>query len=280
MAVVSSYSTFRVASYMFDICPQRMDSLPDALVQYILSHMHNAKDVAVCNCVSKQWKDSVIYSKRLYFPRNIFDSLSGSNRSDDIVLRMVTSAVGLEELVVYCPFSGAGLASWLSVSGPSLRNLELRMENIAEHHFCLENPSKVECINSARNLETLKLWGVYITSLPKWDIFPRLTNLEIVGARLEDTTLSAVLEACPNLINLVLLGCEGIRSISIESPHLEHCKLDFYGAGNCSLNLTSSKIESLEVQGCSWIRVPSTQSLKNLTIANNSGKITSLVSLS
>ncbi|KDP38880.1 hypothetical protein JCGZ_05037 [Jatropha curcas] len=250
-----------------------MESLPDAIVQYILSHMKNAKDVAACNCVSKRWKDSLPYIKSLYFPRNSFDNHTGIDHPDSIVWKMISSIVQLEELVVYSPFSGTGLASWLLLAGPSLKQLELRMDNLAEYHTCLESPSKLDCISAAKNLESLKLWGVLMTNSPMWDAFLNLQNLEIVGARLEDKALYAALQACPNLKNLLLLGCEGIRSVSIDLPHLEQCKLDFYGLGNCSLTLTCPKIEFLEVQGCSWIRVRETNCLKKLSISNNAGRV-------
>nr|WAU86943.1 birch protein [Betula platyphylla] len=250
-----------------------MDSLPDALVQHILSHINNAKDVAVCNCVSKRWKDSLPYIRSLYFARNSFDNLSGQENPDNIVWKMISTIVRLEELVVYSPFSGVGLASWLSLVGPSLRHLELRMDNLVEHQICNESPSKLDCISAAKNLESLKLWGVLMTHSPKWNVFQSLWNLEIVGARLDDPALSAALGGCPNLTNLLLLGCEGVRLVSIELPHLQQCKLDFYGLGNCQLSITSPKIELLEVQGCSWIRVHETNCLKNLSIANNAGKV-------
>ncbi|PSS02865.1 F-box protein [Actinidia chinensis var. chinensis] len=250
-----------------------MDSLPDAIVQYILSHTSNAKDVASCTCVSKRWKDSMPYLRSLYFPRNLNDKLTGGDTTDNIVKQMVSSMCQLEELVVYCPFTSVGLASWLSLTGPSLRYLELRMDNLVEQQPCTDKPSKLDCIGAARNLESLKLWGVLMIHSPKWVFFQKLRNLEIVGARLENPALSVALQACPNLTHLSLLACEGLRSVSIELHQLEQCKLDFYGLGNCSLSIVSPKLEWLEVQGCSWIRVPETQCLRNLSIANNSGRV-------
>lgn len=250
-----------------------MDSLPDAIVQCILSYMSNARDVAVCNCVSKRWKDSTPYIRSLYFPRNSFDNHSGGLSPDIIIWRIISSIVHLEELVVYSPFSGTGLASWLSSVGPSLRHLELRMDNLVDLQACQESPSKLECLKSAANLESLKLWGVLMTHSPRWDVFQKLKNLEIVGAKFEDPALNTALRACPNLSNLLLLACEGLTSVSIELKHLEQCKLDFYGLGNCSLLINSPKIELLEVQGCSWIRARGTSSLRNLSIANNQGRV-------
>ncbi|WCJ18285.1 F-box/RNI-like superfamily protein [Euphorbia peplus] len=250
-----------------------MESLPDAVVQYILSYMDNGKDVAVCSCVSKRWKDSLPYLKSLYFPRNSFDNHTGIDHPDTIVGRMISVIVKLEKLVVYSPFTSTGLASWLLLAGSSLRHLELRMDNLAECQTCIESPSKLECINVAKNLETLKLWGVLMVNSPKWDGFAKLQSLEIVGARLEDAALLAALGACANLKNLLLLGCEGVRTLSIELPYLEQCRLDFYGLGNCSLTITSPNIQCLEVQGCSWIRVRETNYLTKLTISNNAGRI-------
>ncbi|XP_058191813.1 F-box protein At1g10780 [Rhododendron vialii] len=250
-----------------------MDSLPDAIIQYILSNMGNAKDVASCTCVSKRWKDSMHYLKALYFPRNLNDNLTGDHTSESIVRQMVSSVFRLEELVVYCPFTSSGLSSWLSLQGLSLKYLELRMDNLFEQQICNDNNSKLDCIGAAWNLESLKLWGVLMIHSPKWNTFQKLRNLEIVGARLEDPALSNVLKACPNLTHLSLLACEGLRSVSIELPQLEQCKLDFYGLGNSSLSVVSPKLELLEVQGCSWIRVPETKCLRNLSIANNSGRV-------
>ncbi|KAH1051902.1 hypothetical protein AAZX31_08G183800 [Glycine max] len=250
-----------------------MEPLPDAILQYILSHINNARDVAACNCVSKRWKDSMAYIRMLYFPRNSFDNPSLGESTDDIVKRMVSAVVRLEELVVYSPFSTSGLASWLSLVGMSLSQLELRMDYLAESQDSHESPSKLDCIGAARNLESLKLWGVLMMHSPKWDVFQNLRTLEIIGARLEEPVLTVVLQSCPYLRRLLLLGCEGVASISIDLPYLEQCKLDFYGPGNCSLTLSSPKIESLEVQGCSWIRVPETQHLRNLSISNSAGRV-------
>ncbi|GLT85937.1 hypothetical protein SLE2022_041060 [Rubroshorea leprosula] len=250
-----------------------MESLPDALVQCILSHINIARDIAVCNCVSKKWKESMPCIRSLYFPRNSFNSHSGNDNPDDIIKRMVSRIVCLEELVVYSPFTSAGLASWLSLLHSSLKHLELRMDNIAQQQMSLENPSKLDCIGTVKNLESLKLWGVQMTQLPKWDVFSSLHSLEIVGARLADPALSAALKACPNLTNLLLLSCEGLKYVSIELPHLEQCKLDFYGFGNCILSLKCPKIGHLEVQGCSRIGVLETRCLKNLMISNNAGRV-------
>ncbi|KAJ6715455.1 CYCLIN-LIKE F-BOX [Salix viminalis] len=224
-----------------------MESLPDAIVQCIFSHMNNAKDVAICNCVSKRWKESLPFIRSLYFPRNSFDNHTGIDHPDTIVWKMISSIVKLEELVVYSPFSSAGLASWLLLVSSSLRHLELRLDNLAEYQSCIESPSKLDCISAAKNLESLKLWGVLMVKSPKWDAFPRLQTLEIVGARLEDPALTAALQACPNLKNLLLLGCEGVKSVSIELLHLEQC--------------------------CSWIRVRETTRLRNLSISNNAGRV-------
>lgn len=249
-----------------------MEMLPDAIVQYILSYMNNARDVAICNCVSKRWKDSTSYTRSLYFPRNSFDKLAGSDNPDNIVQKMISSLAHLEELVVYSPFSSSGLASWLSVTALSLRHLELRMDNLLEHNPSFEGPTKMDIVGVAKNLESMKLWGVLMIQPPKWDMFPQLKTLEIVGARLEEQALSSALQACPNLVKLLLLGCEGVRSLSIELPYLEECKIDFYGLGNCSLLLSSPRIRLLEVQGCSWIRVQGTCYLHSLSISNNSGE--------
>nr|KYP76796.1 F-box protein At1g10780 [Cajanus cajan] len=217
-----------------------MDSLPDAILQCILSRITHARDVASCNCVSKRWKDSTPYIKTLYFPRSSFDNPSPSGEDgDSIIKRMVSRVVKLEELIVYSPFSPDGLASWLSLVGQSLLQLELRMDNLADNEDLHESPSKLDYVGAAKNLVSLKLWGVLIMRSPKWDVFPNLQNLEIVGARLDDAVLSAVLHSCPALTRLLLLGCEGVRS----------------------------------VQGCSWIRVPETKHLRKLSISNSAGRV-------
>ncbi|CAH9074635.1 unnamed protein product [Cuscuta epithymum] len=245
-----------------------MDSLPDAIVHYILSHISNAKDVAYSSCVSKRWKETMPLIKTLFFPRNLFDNFKNGN-PDAIIGHMISSIERLESLCIYCPFSGVSLASWLSLHGPSLRNLELRMDSLVEH----QNNSKLDSIREAFNLESLKLWGVLMKHTPKWDTFHRLKNLEIVGARVDDVAISSALRNCPNVRQLLLLGCEGLQSVVIELPYLVLCKLDFYGIGNCTLSLDCPMLEELEIQGCSWIRAREMQSLRNLTIANNSGRV-------
>ncbi|CAL5183120.1 unnamed protein product [Lathyrus oleraceus] len=250
-----------------------IESLPDVILQYILSHISNGRDVAYCNCVSKRWKNSLAYIRSLCFSRNAFDNPPHDEDSDIVVRRMVSAVERLEELIVFCPFSPSGLASWLALAGPSLSYLELRMDNLGDTAIVHESPSKLDCIGAAMNLEILKLWGVLIERIPKWDEFHNLKILEVVGARLEDAAVNAVIRSCPNLTKLLLLGCEGVQSISIDLPFLEDCRLDFYGLGNCSLSLTAPKIESLEVQGCSWIRVPETKHLKKLSISNSAGRV-------
>ncbi|KAL5992886.1 hypothetical protein ACLOJK_013805 [Asimina triloba] len=248
-----------------------MDALPEAIVQYILSHMKNARDVAACTCVSKRWKESMPFVRALYFPRNSFDD--GRTEPDAIVGRMIASAVCLEELIIYCPFSSASLSSWLSMKSPSLRHLELRMDSLCEKRTSPDSPLKLDCIASAKGLVSLKLWGVLVTHSPNWGFFPNLRSLEIVGARLKDSALMDAVRACPNLANLALLGCDGVRSVSMELQHLEQCRLDFYGRGDCSLSLSSPKLQLLDVQGCSWIHVDGNHCLRNLSISNNAGKV-------
>ncbi|XP_010272787.1 PREDICTED: F-box protein At1g10780 [Nelumbo nucifera] len=250
-----------------------MNALPDAIVQYILSHMRNARDVASCTCVSKRFKESMPLIRSLYFPRNSFDDNNSGADPDTVVSRMVSSIVWLEELVVYCPFSSAGLASWLSSAGRSLRHLELRMDNLTEKQSRNETLSKLDCIGYATVLESLKLWGVIMVNSPKWGLFKNLRTLEIVGARLDDRALSDAFRACPNLTNLSLLGCDGLRSVSVQLQQLEQCRLDFYGLGNCSLTVSCPKIQLLEIQGCSWIRVDQTSCLRNLSISNSAGRV-------
>ncbi|KAI3494976.1 hypothetical protein L1887_37058 [Cichorium endivia] len=250
-----------------------MDSLPEAIIQYILSNITNAKDIASCNCVSNRFKDSMPYIKSIYFPRSIFDNLTHTQTPDHIVTQILSSISHLENLIVYCPFTSTGLTSWLSLVGPTLKNLELRMDNLVDQNSSNDSLSKLECLQAARNLESLKLWGVLMLRSPKWDVFQKLKNLEIVGAKLEDSVLVEALRATPNLTQLVLLGCEGLRTVWIELLELKDCKLDFYGLGSCSLTLKAPKIENLEVQGCSWIRVRETNCLKTLSIANNAGRV-------
>ena len=112
---------------------ERMESLPDCIVQYILSHLNNAKDVVCCSSVSKQWKDSTPFIRSLYFARNIFDNAIKDHLAnpDELIYNILSTVVQLEELVVYCPFSRVGLKSWISVSNKSLKHLELRMDNLS-----------------------------------------------------------------------------------------------------------------------------------------------------
>ncbi|KAL9225803.1 hypothetical protein vseg_001685 [Gypsophila vaccaria] len=254
-----------------------MESLPDCIVQYILSHLNNAKDVVCCTSVSKQWKESTPFIRSLYFSRNIFDSVIKTHHlvtPDELILRIVSMVVQLEELVVYCPFSSGGLESWLSVSNGSLRRLELRMDNLSEHQICPDDAmAKLNCIASVRKLESLSMWGVLMLQSPKWGSFDYLRNLEVVGARMEDHTLADALRMCPNLMRLIILGCEGVRSIVIELRELEECRLDFHGAGNNSLFISCPKLHTLEIQGCGWIRVRQTQRLRHLSMSNSGGKV-------
>ncbi|KAL8141636.1 hypothetical protein V2J09_014668 [Rumex salicifolius] len=253
-----------------------MDCLPEALVQHILSYLTNARDVVSSSCVSKRWKDSLPYIRSLYFPRNIFECIDPLVTSDHIIWKIISSVVRLEELVVYCPFTTSGLASWLTSAGNSLRQLELRMDNLNERLEYTEGaPRKLDCIQFASKLESLKLWGVLMDISPKWDVFHNLKTLEIVGAKISETALSDALQACPNLTHFMLIGCdgEGVMYLSFEFKHLVQCKLDFYGSGNNSLSLSCPKLTTLEVQGCSWIRVPETRCLQHLSIANNAGRV-------
>ncbi|XP_068638046.1 F-box protein At1g10780-like [Aristolochia californica] len=263
---------------MDELSSTHFDDLPDAIVQCILGHMKNARDVAACNCVSRRWKDSTAYVRSLFFPRNSFDN--GTIDPDIGVGRMILSTVWLEELIIYCPFSTAGLARWISAKSNSLRHLELRMDTLNEKRppeedpkLLEEIPNKLDCIGAAKGLESLSLWGVLMCKTPKWGVFQKLRSLQIVGARLNDSALCDTLRACPHVKKLSLLSCDGLRSISIELPQLEECRLDFYGQGDCMLSLSSSKVHLLDVQGCSWIRLEQNHRLRNLSVANNAGKV-------
>ncbi|RWR80099.1 F-box protein [Cinnamomum micranthum f. kanehirae] len=247
-----------------------MDALPDALVQYILSYLQNAKDIARCTCVSKQWKESISFIRSLYFSRSTFEN-KRTNR-DAIIGRMVTSTVCLEELIVYCPFSPPSHESWILSKSSSLRHLDLRVDSLNENRAPLGGPVRLDCIGSARGLETLKLWGVAMNQSPNWGLFERLHSLEIIGLISDDHVIPSALKACPNLSSLILLGCEGVRSMSIELKQLEQCRLDFW-LGDCSLTLSSPKLKVLDVLGCSWICVKDDHSLQSLTIGNNAGQV-------
>ncbi|XP_020573278.1 F-box protein At1g10780 [Phalaenopsis equestris] len=250
-----------------------MDMLPDAIIQQILSHISNARDVAACSCVSKRWKDCVPYSPSLYFPRNAFHSVSDA---DSTISRIISIVVHLEELVVYCPFSAPSLASWISLHNSSLRILELRMDSAVDKFFggrAEGSGGRVDCIGAAHNLETLKLWGVSLTKSPSWGVFKRLKTLEIIGAALCDDALKDAIKACPNLTDLALLACDGVTTVSIELEWLERCRLDFLGPGNCSLSVNSMRLQVLEIQGFSWVRVNKKHKLRSLCISKNTGRL-------
>ncbi|XP_073006429.1 F-box protein At1g10780 [Typha latifolia] len=247
-----------------------MNTVPDGVVQHILSLLSNARDIASCTCVSKRWKDSIPYLPSLYFPRSAFDAIPASV-ADATITRMVISAVRLEELVIYCPFSSSSLASWLSLRSRSLRFLELRMDTAADKSAAI--PNRLDCIGVANGLETLKLWGVSLVTSPSWGCFQRLRTLEIIGATLRDDALKDAVHACPNLAELALLGCDGVGSVVIELERLEKCRLDFLGPGNCSLSLSSPRLAALEIQGFSWIRVNGNHRLRSLCIAKNTGRV-------
>ncbi|KAG9451055.1 hypothetical protein H6P81_011020 [Aristolochia fimbriata] len=264
---------------MEELSSTHFDDLPDAIVQYILGHMKNARDVAACNCASKRWKDSTPYVRSLFFPRNTFDNVTVD--PDTAVGQMILSTVWLEELIIYCPFSTSSLARWLSMKSNSLRHLELRMDTLNEKRpseedatkLLEEMPNKLDCIGAAKGLESLSLWGVLLSKPPKWGVFQKLRSLQIVGAKLTDSVLCDTLRACPHLNKLSLLSCYGLRSVSIELSQLEECRLDFYGKGDCMLSLSTPKIHFLDVQGCSWIRLEHGNCLTNLSVANNAGKV-------
>ncbi|MQM03032.1 hypothetical protein Taro_035806, partial [Colocasia esculenta] len=251
-----------------------MNSVPDAIVHYVLSRMSNARDVASCTCVSKRWKDCIPYVPALYFPRNLFDGIPISN-ADAIIGRMVAQALRLEELIIYCPFSAASLASWVSLRGRSLRRLELRVDSIVEKRPLEADVSfgRLDCIGCAERLESLKLWGVCLTTSPRWSSFEKLCTLEIVGAAFRDTALSDTIGACPNLTDLALLGCDGVSSFSIDLMMLEKCRLDFLGPGNRSLCINCPRLEVLEIQGFSWILVKQNHCLRKVSISKTAGRV-------
>ncbi|KAE9610355.1 hypothetical protein Lal_00006117 [Lupinus albus] len=251
-----------------------MESLPDVLLQVILSRVSDAREVAACNCVSKRWNDSMAYIKILCFPHNSFDNLCSTGESSgNIVRRMVSRVQQLERLIMYSPFSSADIESWLSIVGKSLRHLELRMDNVPNNRNICDKQTKLECIGAASNLESLRLWGVLILHSPKWNVFQNLRNLELIDVQVEEYVLNSVLQSCPFVTRLLLIKCQGILSIAINLTYLEECKLDIYGMGNCSFNLNSPLIESLEVQGCSVIVVPQSNHLRHLSISNKAGRV-------
>lgn len=252
-----------------------MDSMPEAIVQHILSQISNARDIAVSNCVSMRWKDSVPYIPSLYFPRNFVDGVV-SEQTDASIGRMILAALRLEELVIYCPFSAPSLAMWLSRKSKSLRRLELRMDNLTADNKLDSTESattKLDCIEFVKGLESLKLWGVCFINSPKWTAFNHLLKLEIVGAGLKDQSLVDALQACPNLTDLALLGCEGANSVNIKLNKLENCRLDFLGAGHCLLSITSPKLQVLEIQGFNWIEVNHNHCLRSVSISKVSGEL-------
>ena len=247
-----------------------MDALPDGVVQHILSQLSSARDVAACAAVARCWRGCVPYLPSLYFPRGAFEAAAAA---DDAIGRMVAAAARLEELVVYCPFSASLLPRWLAARAATLRVLELRVDSAAAdksgsgsgqgHHL--------DCVGVAAGLEELRLWGLIMTAPPAWGRMERLRVLEVVGAVLGEAAVNGAVAACPNLTDLALLGCECAGEAAISLPLLERCRLDFVGAGNCSLRLAAPRVESLEVQGFCWISLQGGDRLKHLTISMTTG---------
>ncbi|KAM3328603.1 hypothetical protein ACQJBY_026005 [Aegilops geniculata] len=249
-----------------------MDALPDGVVQAILSRLSSARDVAACAGVSRGWRDCVPFLPSLYFPRSAFDAAArggGVACADDAIGRMVHAAARLEELVIYCPFSAARLPRWLAARSASLRVLELRVDSAGSG----SGSGHLDCVAAAPNLEELRLWGLTMTREPAWGRLDRLRVLEIVGASLADLAVSGAVDACPNLTDLALLGCECSGSVFLATPLLQRCRLDFVGSGTCSLALAAPLVESLEVQGFNYITLHGGDRLKRLTISKNTGRV-------
>ncbi|KAG2579310.1 F-box protein At1g10780-like [Panicum virgatum] len=252
-----------------------MDALPDGVVQHILSQLSSARDVAACAAVARCWRGCVPYLPSLYFPRGAFEAAAAGGggaaavaAADDTIGRMVAAAARLEELVVYCPFSASLLPRWLAARAATLRVLELRVDSAADksgHHL--------DCVGVAEGLEELRLWGPTMAAPPAWGRMERLRVLEMVGAVLGEAAVNGVLAACPNLTDLALLGCECAGEAAISLPLLERCRLDFVGAGNCSLRLAAPRVVSLEVQGFCWISLQGGDRLKHLTISKTTGSL-------
>ncbi|XP_062196113.1 F-box protein At1g10780-like [Phragmites australis] len=248
-----------------------MDALPDGVVQRILSQLSNACDIAACAGVSRCWRDSVPFLPALYFPRGAFDGAAPGGvvaAADDAIGRMVDAAARLEELVVYCPFSTALLPTWLAARSATLRVLELRVDSADADKW-----GHLDCIGVNAGLEELRLWGLTMSRPPAWGRMEWLRVLEIVGAVLGDTAVNGAVAACPNLTDLSLLGCECAGEAAISLALLERCRLDFVGPGNCSLKLAAPRVESLEVQGFSWISLRGGDRLKHFTISKNTGRV-------
>ncbi|KAM0886403.1 hypothetical protein ACQ4PT_029709 [Festuca glaucescens] len=249
-----------------------MDSVPDGVVQYILSMLSNVRDVAACACVCRRWREHVPYLPALFFPRNAFDAAAvGGGAADEAIGRMVAAVARLRELVIYCPFSLARLPGWLSMRSASLRVLELRMDAAADKEAL--DAGYLDCIALATGLEELRLWGVLLTNAPAWGPLQGLRVLEIVGAPLRDTAVTEVLAACPNLTDLSLLGCDCSGEVSFQLSMLQRCRLDFLGGGNCSLLLSAPRLQSLEAQGFTWISLQGGHSLRRLSIAKSTGRV-------
>ncbi|KAJ1289926.1 hypothetical protein BS78_02G202700 [Paspalum vaginatum] len=247
-----------------------MNSVPDGVVQHILSMLSNVRDVAACACVCRRWRDCVPYLPALFFPRNAFDAAAAARgAADDAIGRMVAAVARLRELVIYCPFSMARLPAWLAARSATLRVLELRMDAATDK---TADGANLDCIGLAPNLEELRLWGVSLTAAPAWGRMERLRVLEVVGAPLRDSAVREAIAACPVLTDLSLLGCDCSGTVAIDLDLLERCRLDILGAGNCSLFLTAPRLESLEVQGFSWITLRG-HSLRRLSIAKSTGRV-------
>uniref|UniRef100_A0A0D9XEF6 FBD domain-containing protein n=1 Tax=Leersia perrieri TaxID=77586 RepID=A0A0D9XEF6_9ORYZ len=164
------------------------------------------------------------------------------------------------------------LAEWLTIRSASLRVLELRLDASAADKV-EEGGGYLDNIGLARNLEELRLWGVALEAAPAWGRMDKLRVLEIVGAPLEDTTVKDAIAACPNLTDLSLLGCDCSGAVSIQLALLERCRLDFLGTGNCALSLVAPRVESLEVQGFTWITLGGGHRHRLLSIAKSTGRV-------
>jgi hypothetical protein len=96
--------------------------------------------------------------------------------------------------------------------------------------------------------------------------------LEVVGAPLRDSAVRDAIAACTNLTDLSLLGCDCSGTVAVDLQLLQRCRLDILGAGNCSLLLTTPRLESIEIQGFTWITLRGGHRLRRLSIAKSTGE--------
>ncbi|XP_074344637.1 F-box/LRR-repeat protein At4g14103-like isoform X1 [Apium graveolens] len=239
----------------------RISSLPDCVLQFILSLIPTKDAVATC-ILSKRWKflwtsvPNIDFDDAALYPNADFSYPIEVTRFMNFVERVLllrdSSSIKKFRLSCRVCFSASRVHAWVSAAV---------MHDIEELDLCffVEKPFMLPlCVFDSKSLTVLKLQMNCELQLPNCISFPSLKRLDLcLVTFLDDKSMDKLFSNCPVLQELSILDCEwvNLRDVMISIPTLKSLTIDdlpYYGTfdvNGCQIKIDAENLMHLSYTG-------------------------------